>query len=440
MTYTSGTRTHTNDAAGRMVAAEGMTQTLAYTYTADGLRVAENADGEATTFVWDLASPLAQVLATSDGARYVHGLDLVAEGRSGAWAYPLGDALGSVRQWTDGDGYVTCAGGYTPFGTEMWTEGSTSSNWGFTGEWWDARVGMVYLRARWYEPGVGRFGQVDPWEGDYRQPQSLHPYVYASDSPVNRVDPSGLYGEAVHLDFTWRSAFELATVIRSSSVEPARLASIIAGTDQHMDEGRELLPIPGACFDCHFCPPSSSRLHVAQAIDSGNPYYFGASVHQLQDLYSHWDEGYTTFSGHALDTIAYRYRTYRQIDDFYRGSHQEFAFPFWVAVRSPFPPHARDSVVRDVLRRNPAMNVAALSDSDLIDVYLRHEVGADHKRMERRYLGFDTDRHFERSSRDSGMRQETRRYIRQFLNRIVGPCAADWREPGHAQIRTFLTR
>ena len=86
---------------------------------ANGLRVAQNAGGEVTTFAWDLASPLAQVLATSDGAAYVHGLDLVAERRSGAWAYPLGDALGSVRQWTDEDGYVNYAGGYMPFGTQM---------------------------------------------------------------------------------------------------------------------------------------------------------------------------------------------------------------------------------------------------------------------------------------------------------------------------------
>jgi RHS repeat-associated protein len=168
-----------------------LTQTLAYTYTADGLRVAENAGGEAATFVWDLASPLAQVLATSDGARYVHGLDLVAERRSGVWAYPLGDALGSVRQWTDGDGYVDYAGGYTPFGTQMWTEGSTSSNWGYTGEWWDASMGMVYLRARWYALGTGRFTQRDSRPGDYYRGLNLNPYLYVLAAPTNHTDPSG---------------------------------------------------------------------------------------------------------------------------------------------------------------------------------------------------------------------------------------------------------
>jgi hypothetical protein len=44
-------------------------------------------------------------LATSGGAAYVHGLDLVAERRSGARAYPLGDALGSVTRWVKA-GYI----------------------------------------------------------------------------------------------------------------------------------------------------------------------------------------------------------------------------------------------------------------------------------------------------------------------------------------------
>jgi hypothetical protein len=58
-----------------MVRAESVTSTLVYTYNAQGLRVAQSVDGAETTFTWDLASPLAQVLATSDGKTYLHGLD-----------------------------------------------------------------------------------------------------------------------------------------------------------------------------------------------------------------------------------------------------------------------------------------------------------------------------------------------------------------------------
>ena len=186
-----GVFTYTYNAAGRLVQAQSITATLVYTYNADGLRVAQSVDGVETAFTWDLAAGLAEVLS-SDGAMYLHGLHLIAEQRSGAWWYSLGDALGSVRQWTDGGGVVTYAGGYTPFGVELWREGSTASHWGYTGEWWDADAALLYLRARWYAPGVGRFTQRDVQPGDYRRSLTLNDYLYVVANPINYTDPSGL--------------------------------------------------------------------------------------------------------------------------------------------------------------------------------------------------------------------------------------------------------
>jgi len=48
-----------------------------------------------------------------------------------------------------------------------------------------------YLRARYYEPGVGRFVGMDPFGGFGADPQSLHRYTYAHSSPVTNIDPSG---------------------------------------------------------------------------------------------------------------------------------------------------------------------------------------------------------------------------------------------------------
>jgi RHS repeat-associated protein len=164
-----------------MVRAESVTATLVYTYTAQGLRVMQSVDGYETTFAWDWAFPLAQVLSTSDGTQDVYGLGRVGEMRDGSWAYPLLDALSSARQWTDSSGAVIYAAGYTPYG-----EG------GYTGEWTDPNLGMVYLRARWYEPQVGRFTQRDVWSGSHRQPQTLNRYIYVINRPIILIDPSGL--------------------------------------------------------------------------------------------------------------------------------------------------------------------------------------------------------------------------------------------------------
>ncbi|GEM_PF-2856558 len=45
--------------------------------------------------------------------------------------------------------------------------------------------------ARWLNPASGRFQTMDTYEGDQRDPASLHKYAYAADDPVNNMDPSG---------------------------------------------------------------------------------------------------------------------------------------------------------------------------------------------------------------------------------------------------------
>ncbi|MDI7277387.1 MAG: RHS repeat-associated core domain-containing protein, partial [Anaerolineae bacterium] len=62
--------------------------------------------------------------------------------------------------------------------------------WGYTGEWEDP-TGLVYLRARWYSAGVGRFTSVDPLPGLLAAPESRHPYAYGLASPTKLADPSG---------------------------------------------------------------------------------------------------------------------------------------------------------------------------------------------------------------------------------------------------------
>lgn len=46
-------------------------------------------------------------------------------------------------------------------------------------------------RARYYNPGNGRFIQRDTFEGNNSDPQSLHKYLDAQENPVNRIGPSG---------------------------------------------------------------------------------------------------------------------------------------------------------------------------------------------------------------------------------------------------------
>src|SRR3989339_399289 len=65
----------------------------------------------------------------------------------------------------------------------------------YCGEYFDAETGEYYLRARDYNPGVGRFTQEDSYRGKDRDPLMLNLYTYCANNPLKFVDPSGHYYE-----------------------------------------------------------------------------------------------------------------------------------------------------------------------------------------------------------------------------------------------------
>ena len=56
----------------------------------------------------------------------------------------------------------------------------------YTGQQYDDLTGQYYLRARYYNPELGRFMQEDVYQGD-----GLNLYAYCSNNPVIYYDPSG---------------------------------------------------------------------------------------------------------------------------------------------------------------------------------------------------------------------------------------------------------
>jgi RHS repeat-associated protein len=166
--------------------------TTEFAYNGLGDRVAKTVNGVTTDYVLDPAAGLTQVLqGTTDGQTqsYLYGHDLLAQHDSGTWAYHVNDGLGSVRQLVDPSGQVVQSHSFSPFGVPLGESGGEP--YGFTGEQWDASAGLVFLRARYYQPATGRFLGKDPFLGYAAFPQTQHPYVYVGNNPVNLTDPSG---------------------------------------------------------------------------------------------------------------------------------------------------------------------------------------------------------------------------------------------------------
>ncbi|MGH3261829.1 MAG: RHS repeat-associated core domain-containing protein, partial [Trebonia sp.] len=59
---------------------------------------------------------------------------------------------------------------------------------GFDGEQTDPENGLVYLRARYYDPTTGRFLTQDPLPGTVGQSR----YAFAQNNPVTQSDPTGM--------------------------------------------------------------------------------------------------------------------------------------------------------------------------------------------------------------------------------------------------------
>ena len=117
---------------------------------------------------------------------------LISQVRDGLPSYYLTDGQGSVRVLVDGDGAITDTYTYTAFGEMYAQTGATENSYLYTGQQFDDLTGLYSLRARYYDPGLGRFLSQDTAGVLYGNPVELNRYVYTANDPVNHLDPSGL--------------------------------------------------------------------------------------------------------------------------------------------------------------------------------------------------------------------------------------------------------
>ncbi|WP_228055720.1 putative Ig domain-containing protein [Lusitaniella coriacea] len=189
-----------NDGENRLVGvtnstAAGTSQTQ-FVYDALGNRVATVADGVQTNYLTTSVGSLPEVLMEYDAndqitANYTHGLGLVSATRNGREGFYHTDGLGSTRAITDNVGLVTDRYTYDAFGVLLDQTGTFGNSFQFAGEQRDSSTGLDYLRARYYDPTLGRFISKDPFSGFLSDPMSQHDYQYAHANPVRFTDPTG---------------------------------------------------------------------------------------------------------------------------------------------------------------------------------------------------------------------------------------------------------
>lgn len=102
---------------------------------------------------------------------------------------------GSIVAATDETGNQLWVKRYTPYGTESEAAGTVSdsgANHGYATHEVDKETGLVYMKARYYDPAVGRFYSTDPVSFQESQTWSFNPFLYAANAPFTFIDPLGL--------------------------------------------------------------------------------------------------------------------------------------------------------------------------------------------------------------------------------------------------------
>lgn len=175
--------------------------TTSYTYDSENRRTSRTESGtDTTTYVWDPVGE--RVLFTVDGSGhhryYVHGIGLAWSVSEDAPSVEQTethhyDVRGSTVGITDTTGAVQGTVSYGVFGEILSKGASVTTPFLFVGKW-NVQTdpnGLVYMRSRYYHPGLRQFITPDKLRGTIADGRTLNRYAYCNGDPVNQIDPLG---------------------------------------------------------------------------------------------------------------------------------------------------------------------------------------------------------------------------------------------------------
>ena len=155
-----------------------------YKYDALGNRYEVNRDGVATTYLVDPNTSSVLMKKNNSGTKYFiygHGLEYSIDSEGNEYYYHY-DGTGNTVAITDQDEEIVNLYAYSPYGEVLYSIETVPNSFKYVGKEgvMDDGNGLYYMRARYYDPMLGRFISADPigHEG------GLNLYAYAGNNPV----------------------------------------------------------------------------------------------------------------------------------------------------------------------------------------------------------------------------------------------------------------
>ncbi len=157
-------------------------------YDAEGLHHEMEENGKLVSFIYHGDEVIAEE-SQEDRIRYIRTSVLLASDAESARTYYhyASDEMGSVTHVVDSENEETLNYyEYDAWGNLTAREEKVHNRFKFNGQQYDPISQQYYLRARYYNPVIGRFTQEDSYNAD-----GLNLYAYCRNNPVSYVDPSG---------------------------------------------------------------------------------------------------------------------------------------------------------------------------------------------------------------------------------------------------------
>ena len=157
-------------------------------YDAEDLRHEMEENGKLVTFIFR-GDEIVTEETQEDKIRYIRANSLLASDAESARTYYhyASDEMGSITHVVDGEAdKILNQYEYDAWGNPTTCNEKVPNRFKFNGQQYDPITQQYYLRARYYNPVIGRFTQEDTYRGD-----GLNLYAYCAGNPVYYVDPSG---------------------------------------------------------------------------------------------------------------------------------------------------------------------------------------------------------------------------------------------------------